>query len=885
MAAAEAIAASAAVDVAHEAAATAQRAVDVASAAAMRAAVKAAEVAAEAVLATAAAAVESPGTSAFRDGERTIGANPSTSMARSPGHADPRDAAEQSVADEARRNLLEAAVATAAAATAAATVAVSVAAVAEAAARAVVLAAGVIGEQLAKDVAATAHAVEVATAFAVTGEVSGGATASYGDGSTARPDAGAPTPSLSRSWVAPASLASPEVSTIVGLRGQGASPNTIAASLNADGSRTVRGRRWSAQSVTQVLAQVTTGDEAWPGGTTERAAGAASDGPVHGKAGAAQPGQATSWLQVEERFVEAERHLAEAQRLGQTGSWSWTVSSDQVSWSEEMYRLFGVEPATFEATYAGVLECVHPEDRAMVADAVGSVFTGSAAYEFDHRVVHPNGEVVWLHARGDAVRDEDGAPVRLYGTVVNRTEAELAERRDRQHSLDLTHVASHDGLTGLANRSLLQERLEHALVRHGRAVSVLVVNVDDFKAVNNIAGHASGDRLLIELASRLLSCAQGADTVARLSGDEFAVIMEQGDPLEVAQRMLTALTVPVSIGSRPTLPSVSVGIATSEGTTGADELLMQADVAMYAAKTSGKGRIATFDTAMGDALRRRTDLREALHDAVQRGEIVVHYQPIIDVTTQSMTRVEALVRWQRPDGLVAPVDFLLLAEHTGLIVNIGHDVLRQTCEQMCDWLDGESSRSVSVNVSPLQLAADDYADRVLATLQALGVQAEQVVLEVTETLFLDTTPGLLERLNELRARGIRISIDDFGTGYSSLGRLHNLPIDSIKIDRSFVDLILTSADAEPILTSIIAMAHTLGLDVTAEGVETAHQAALLIALGCDYLQGYHFARPQPAHDALTSGTEHALNAWLAIGSAPHSATLLINPTSAIESPR
>jgi predicted signal transduction protein with EAL and GGDEF domain len=314
----------------------------------------------------------------------------------------------------------------------------------------------------------------------------------------------------------------------------------------------------------------------------------------------------------------------------------------------------------------------------------------------------------------------------------------------------------------------------------------------------------------------------------------------------VAERILAAFSVPVVVGGRQVTPSASIGVATSDGIMSSNELLMQADVAMYAAKAAGKGRMATFDAAMGNALRIRADLHEALRDAVCRGEIVVHYQPIYDVRTQSLSRVEALVRWQRPEGLLAPIEFLPLAEDTGLIVGIGQEVLRQTCEQMRGWLNEDASRSVSVNVSALQLAETNYAERVLGTLAAADVEPSQFSLEVTETLFLDPTPGLISRLDTLRSFGIRVSIDDFGTGYSSLGRLHTLPIDSIKIDKSFVDLIQEGDDALPIITSIVVMAHALGLDATAEGVETPHQAARLTALGCDYLQGYQFGRPVPA---------------------------------------
>jgi len=284
---------------------------------------------------------------------------------------------------------------------------------------------------------------------------------------------------------------------------------------------------------------------------------------------------------------------------------------------------------------------------------------------------------------------------------------------------------------------------------------------------------------------------------------------------------------------------------------------------------------------MAAAARTHLELNDALAGAVRNREIVVHYQPIVDVLAGSLSRVEALVRWQRPDMLIPPGLFLPLAEQTGLIVEIGHDVLRQACVQLRGWLAEDAHRTVSVNVSALQFTKSDYAERVLQVLDVEGVRPSQVVLEVTETLFLCTTAGLIERLDALRARGVRVSIDDFGTGFSSLGRLHTLPIDSIKIDKSFVDLIETGEEDLPIITSMIVMAHALGLDVTAEGVETAHQARRLVELGCDYLQGYHFARPQPSPAAVTSGAAAALRVWQTLVGDGPDASLPVPPVAPV----
>jgi predicted signal transduction protein with EAL and GGDEF domain/CheY-like chemotaxis protein len=343
-----------------------------------------------------------------------------------------------------------------------------------------------------------------------------------------------------------------------------------------------------------------------------------------------------------------------------------------------------------------------------------------------------------------------------------------------------------------------------------------------------------------------------------LGGDEFAILLENADAGAVAERVKQALSEPVSIGNRLVVPSASIGIGCNDdGTQDPEQLMLRADVAMYAAKAAGKGRIQAFSADMADAVRERADLESALCQAVPRGEIVVHYQPIIDLNAGSVSRVEALVRWQRPHGLVPPWQFLALAESSGVIKQIGAEVLRQALSTLRNWLSDDLRRSVAVNVSAVQLTTAQFTDDVLHTLQTTGVRAEQLVLEVTESLFLDPEPQTVEQLAALRERGVRVSIDDFGTGYSSLGRLQMLPVDSIKIDKSFVEDLQAGHEDLPILTSMIVMAHNLGLDVTAEGVETASQAHRLVALGCDYLQGYHFARPiQPSELA---DANHAAN--------------------------
>lgn len=821
VAAAEAVAAAAAAEVAFEAASTARAAVVVASAAAAKAARRARAVAAAAAEVVAATAAVQQGESGISQAE---GASPRTSRdgssvgptqgAQSPGLS--RAAAAQ--AAEAQR------------------VAHQVERVAAAAATAAVDAARVVAAQLHEDVEAVAAYVaavytpngdpEVALSRAAhmrAKEITLGSTAAQ--------------------TAASASHVEADATLIRTMTVTGASQHTIAAVLNARGSRTAQRRRWTAGTVAKVVHP----HLLVVGLAADRPEGSVSDGEALVPAqGARALGQQTPDA---------------AQQFGGSGIWNWDITTDEVAWSEQMYRLFGTDEKKFVATYEGFLSCVHADDREHVSASVALAFAGALTCEFDYRVCHQNGDELWLRTQATAVLDDDGTPVAMQGTVSDITAAMLAELHEQQQAKDLVRLTWYDSLTGLGNRSLLRERLSHALLRHAKTLRVLLLGLDDFAAVNVTVGHLAADQLLADVATRLLHNARGGDTVARLGGDTFAIIMESGDPDELAARVLDALATPALIGDRTVTLRASIGIATPSGSFGVDELLVQAEVAMFAAKAAAKGTVLHFHTPMSDAVRRRAELVDGLRHAVSNGEIVVQYQPIVNVATQLVSRVEALVRWQRPDGLIPPADFLPLAEETGLIVGIGHEVLQQACERVRSWLASDPARSVAVNVSPLQLLADDFADSALAILNDAHVDPHQVILEVTETLFLRTTPSLIEQLDRLRASGLRIAIDDFGTGYSSLGRLHSLPIDSIKIDKSFVDLIHTDDEPQPIISSMIAMARELHLDVTAEGVETAEQAVRLVELGCDHLQGFYFARPAAGDTAIGSDSDAALTEW------------------------
>lgn len=448
----------------------------------------------------------------------------------------------------------------------------------------------------------------------------------------------------------------------------------------------------------------------------------------------------------------------------------------------------------------------------------------------------------------------DATPRRVAENQTRQALAELAEQTE-----ELRTLAFRDSLTGLANRFRFQNRLAAALVTpEVDSVDVLLLDLDDFKEVNDLLGHHAGDDMLVEIGHRLSRCVRSVDTVARLGGDEFvALLMDSEDPEAVASRIVSELNRPFLLHGREFQASVSLGLVGANGRQAtAPDLLRLADIAMYAAKAAGKNRYMRFHPGMMEALVVRTEMEAGLRKAVERNEFIVHFQPVISAVHREVTQVEALVRWQRPDGLRGPEEFIAAAEKSGQINQIGRQVLAGACSQMQKWLAGSARRSLAVNVSAIQLREEDFASAVLGILAETRVSPAQVVLEVTESIFMEAAPHVIRQLEFLREHGVRVALDDFGTGYSSLGRLQELPVDAIKIDKGFVSQIHPECGSLPILTSMVQLAQNLGLQVTAEGVENTVQAQHMLGLGCEQLQGYLFSRPQTS-EALPVFIDHA----------------------------
>jgi len=681
--------------------------------------------------------------------------------------------------------------------------------------------------------------------------------------------------------------------------------------------------------------------------------------------------------QAEAALRASAERLNEAQRLAHVGSWTLDLASGELAWTDEVFRLFEIDPAHFAASYDAFLALIHPDDRAAVNQAYAASLQSRTFYEITHRLLMQDGRIKWVHERGTSVFDAAGRPLRSSGTVQDITKRKLAEAELRvaaaafesqegtmvtdaqgvilkvnraftastgytaaeavgqtprllksgRHNADfyramwesidraggwqgevwdrrkdgteypkwltisavkdengaVTHyVGTHfditerkraeekinelaffDTLTGLPNRTLLLDRLKQTMTTSARNAShgaLLFIDLDNFKTLNDTQGHDMGDQLLKQVAERLTTCVREGDTVARLGGDEFVVVLSGLSAQEqdaaasaeaVAEKILATFRQPFPLGALAHQSTASIGIALfGDQPATLDDLMKQADLAMYRSKDAGRGTWHFFDPTMQATVMKRAVLEADLHAAVREQQFLLHYQAQV-VDAGRLTGAEVLVRWQHPErGMVPPAEFIPLAEETGLILPLGEWVLETACAQLAAWAQqpAMSHLTVAVNVSARQFHQHDFVDRVLAVLDHTGANPQRLKLELTESLLVANIEQIIEKMHALKVRGVGFSLDDFGTGYSSLSYLKRLPLDQLKIDRSFVRDVLTDPNDAPIAKTVVALAQGLGLGVIAEGVETAAQRDFLADAGCYAYQGYFFGRPVPVHE-------------------------------------
>ena len=558
-----------------------------------------------------------------------------------------------------------------------------------------------------------------------------------------------------------------------------------------------------------------------------------------------------------------EARLAKAQQMARLGHWDWNVSEDRWTFSEEVCRLFGFDPGNYPSNREDMVKVIHPVDRDQVNRLFTAALRGEQKYEIEYTLLLPDRTVRVVMEKAEVRYNKQDQPEYVEGTVQDVTERRHAEARIR-------YLAYYDGLTGLPNRQMFSEQVALALRQARRSkkpVALLFIDIDNFKAINDSLGHGTGDDLLRQVADRLSACVRAGDSIGRpgtanpsvsvfrFGGDEFillhANLQHEQDASLIARRIMGALSESFLIGGQDFFITVSIGIAVypSDGDD-VKTLLRNADSAMYQAKQKGKNTFEFYTESLTQICLERMNLEAKLRRSIEQGELRLCFQPKLEALSERPTGAEALLRWSTPGlGAVPPSRFIPLAEETGLIIPIGEWVLREAFRQMQAWdAIGLPPVTVAVNVSARQFHYGNLSKAVSDLLDESGLEPQCLELELTESAIMSDVPRAKLMLQELSALGVRLAIDDFGTGYSSLSQLRWLPLHALKIDQSFVRDLPENQDASAIALAIIAMAHSLGLRVVAEGVETATQLAFLREHGCDHVQGFLFSPAVPARE-------------------------------------
>ncbi|MBT1071275.1 GGDEF and EAL domain-containing protein [Pelotalea chapellei] len=556
----------------------------------------------------------------------------------------------------------------------------------------------------------------------------------------------------------------------------------------------------------------------------------------------------------EEALRESEERYALAARGSNDGLWDWDLRNDKIYFSYRWKSMLGYDEEEIGNSPDEWFNRIHPDDLSEVKAKIAAHINGvDQHYEGEFRILHQDGNYRWMLSRGLAVCDTSGSACRMAGSQTDITSRKTATEQ-------LVYNAFHDNLTGLPNRALFMDRLQHVVDTQNRRSSpmlyaVLFLDMDRFKVVNDSMGHQIGDKLLVAMGQRLTECLRPGDTVARLGGDEFSILLENicllEDAYDVADRIHQALSTPFMIDENEVYASVSVGIAPGpEGYERAEQVLRDADIAMYQAKKRHDSSTEIFDSTMHASILDRIMLESDLHAALVHNEFVLFYQPIIDLKTHALSGFEALVRWNHPSrGLVLPAEFIPVAEETGMIAGIGEWIILEACRELKSLqtrYPAQPPLKMNINISGRQFAHENLADMMANALQQTGVIPQSVALEITESMLLDNVELAIITMNRIREMGVEIHIDDFGTGYSSLSYLHRLPINALKVDRSFISKLTENGENQEIIRSVISLANSLNLDVIAEGVELNHQLEFINELECQFGQGYLFSKPMEA---------------------------------------
>ena len=560
--------------------------------------------------------------------------------------------------------------------------------------------------------------------------------------------------------------------------------------------------------------------------------------------------------QNKEYLSQNQERYSLAMQASNDGLWDWDLKTNKILYSDRWKEMLGFNDDEISDTADEWLSRVHPEDHDRVRASIDAYLEGTTSnFEIEYRIRHFSDNYLWMMAKGLAIRTSDGRATRFAGS-----QTDVSERKSNEEQM--IHDALHDTLTSIPNRTLLLDRIRQSLVRRKRypktSFAIIFIDLDRFRLVNESLGHIHGDELLQLISARLKETIPISDTVARLGGDEFSILLQDINSVRdvevIAKDIQNLFSKPFFLGDREVFASASMGIAHSDNDYKTpEEILRDAELAMYRAKREGKSQSIVFQPQFRQSSLSPIDLDTDLRRALDRDEMELHYQPIISMRDRTISGFEALLRWShRSRGVISPNEFIPLAEETGLIYDLGQWVLRKACKQIAAWNKSkkkEDQLEISINLSSRQFSDPNLVEGIVENIEKSGFDAEFLKIEITESALMQNAQRSVSMLNQLKDLNIKVCVDDFGTGYSSLSYLHTFPIDTLKIDRSFVHDMSRNFRNMEIIRTIIMLAHNLKLDVIAEGVETGEQDAQLSALGCQFAQGFYFSRPINSSDA------------------------------------